>query len=370
MLTRRQFGFAALLAGTAGRSGAAEKERLMFVGTYTRGGSKGIYSFRFHPGTGKLSEVGLAAELPNPSFLYNTPDGKRLYAVNEGSKGAVAAYTIDAAGGKLTEINQQPSGGSGPCHLQADPSGKLMVVAHYGSGSTAAFPIKADGSLGERSALIQHQGSSVDKVRQEAAHAHSVNFSKNGRFAVVADLGLDEYIVYAVDTAKGSLTEHTRTNVKPGSGPRHLSFHPNYRFAYGDYELTGEVGAFTWDDSAGKLTHIQTLSTLPEGYTGTKSCAEVLVHPTGNFVYVSNRGHDSIAMYSTAKDGKLTFLGTAPTEGKTPRNFRIDPSGAWLIAANQDGGNVVVFRIDKKTGKLSSTGEQAKVPFPVCIRFV
>jgi 6-phosphogluconolactonase len=368
MLTRRQFGF--VTAGAVAQLAGAEKEGLVYVGTYTRGGSKGIYSYRFNPATGKLTEVGLAAETDNPSFIYVTPNNQRLYAVGEGREGIVTAFNIDRASGKLKQINQQPTGGNGPCHLNADPSGKLMVVAQYGSGSTAAFPIKADGSLGERSALVQHKGSSADPKRQSGPHAHSANFSKNGKYVVVADLGLDQHIVYAVDAAKGTLTEHSVTKVKPGSGPRHMSFHPNYKFAYADYEMTGEVGAYQWDEASGKLTQFQTISTLPADYKGEKSCAEILVHPTGKFVYASNRGHDSIAMFSTAADGKLTFLGTTPTEGKTPRNFRIDPSGAWLIAANQDGGNMVVFKIDKTTGKLTSTGEQVKVPFPVSIKFL
>jgi 6-phosphogluconolactonase len=369
MLTRRQFGFVTA-AGAAAQLAAAEKEALVYVGTYTRGGSKGIYSYRFNPATGKLTENGLAAEIGSPSFLYVTPNGQRVYAVSEQREGMVAGFKVDRASGKLTPINQQPTGGDGPCHLNADPSGKVMVVEHYGSGSSAAFPIKADGSLGERTALVQHKGSSTDPRRQTGPHAHSVNFSKNGKYAVVADLGLDQYIVYAVDAAKGTLTEHSVTQVKGGSGPRHLSFHPSYKFAYGDYELTGEAAALQWDEGTGKLTHIQTVSTLPADYTGPKSCAEILVHPTGNFVYVSNRGHDSIAMFSVAKDGKLTFQGTTPTEGKTPRNFRIDPSGAWLIAANQDSGNMVVFKIDKSSGKLTPTGEQAKIPFPVSIKFI
>lgn len=368
MLSRREFGI--VTAGAVGQLAAAEKEALVYVGTYTRGESKGIYSYRFNPDSGKFTEIGLAAETANPSFLYVTPNGRRLYAVGEGREGTVTGFNIDRASGKLTQINQQPSGGNGPCHLAGDPSGKLLVTAHYGSGSTAAFPIKADGSLGERSALIQHKGSSAHPQRQTGPHSHSVNFSKNGKYVVIADLGLDQYIVYAVDAAKGTLTESSVTKVNPGSGPRHLSFHPNYKFAYGDYELTGEAAAFQWDDAAGKLIHVQTLSTLPADYTGPKSCAEILVHPTGKFVYVSNRGHDSIAMFSTAADGKLTFLGAEPTQGKTPRNFRIDPSGTWLVAANQDGGTMVLFRIDKATGKLKATGEQVKVPFPVSIKFV
>jgi 6-phosphogluconolactonase len=369
MLTRRAFGIAA--AGAASQLlTAAGKEQLVYIGTYTRGGSKGIYAYRFNPAAGKLTEVGVAAETPNPSFLWTTPDGKRLYAVGEGQQGTITAFSIDRASGKLTQINDQPTGGNGPCHLAADPSGKMMIVAHYGSGSVAAFPLKADGSLGERSELIQHTGSSVDTRRQQAPHAHSVNISKNGKYAVVADLGTDELIVYALDAAKGTLTRHSAAKIKPGGGPRHFSFHPNYKLAYAVHEMGSAVSAFQWNENTGHLTEIQTLSTLPEDFKGNNSCAEILVHPNGKNVYASNRGHDSLAMYSTASDGKLTFLGTVPTEGKTPRNFRIDPSGAWVLAANQDGGNLVLFSVDKSTGKLTSKGEQAKLPFPVCVKFV
>jgi 6-phosphogluconolactonase len=366
-MTRREFGIVTTVAME--RLVAAEKEQLMYVGTYTRGGSKGIYAYRFAPATGKLTEIGIAAEVQNPSFLYVTPNGKRLYAVGEASTGMVTAYEIDRAGGKLKLLNDQQTGGSGPCHLAADKAGKNLLVVHYGSGSVAAFPLKPDGSLGERSALVQHSGSSADARRQTGPHAHSVNYSKTEKYAVVADLGLDQYIVYAVNPSQGTLTQHSVAKVKPGSGPRHFSFHPGYKFAFGVNEMSRTVSAFQWDESAGKLTEIQVISTVPPDYQGTGSCAEILVHPGGKFLYASNRGHDSIAAYSIASDGKLTSLGTTPTEGKTPRNFRIDPSGAWLIAANQDGGNLVVMRIDKASGKLTSTGEQAKVPFPVCIRF-
>jgi 6-phosphogluconolactonase len=367
-MTRREFSL--FTAGAVAGLGANEKEQLVYVGTYTRGGSKGIYAFRFSPATGKLTEIGVAAEVQNPSFLYVTPNGRRLYAVGEASTGMVSAYETDRAGGKLKLLNDQPTGGDGPCHLAADKAGKNLLVVHYGSGSVAAFPLKPDGSLGARTALVQHSGSSVNPRRQEGPHAHSVNFSKTDKYAVVADLGLDQFIVYAVDPAKGSLTQHSVAKVKPGSGPRHFSFHPGYKLAYGVNEIARTVSAFQWDESAGKLTEIQTISTVPADYQGNGSCAEILVHPSGKFVYASNRGHDSIAAFSVASDGKLTSMGTTPTEGKTPRNFRIDPSGSWLIAANQDGGNLVVFRIDKASGKLTSTGEQAKVPFPVCVKFV
>lgn len=367
-ITRREFGV--LTTTAAAQMAAAEKESLVYVGTYTRGGSKGIYGYRFNPGTGKLTEAGVAAELQNPSFLYVTPNGRYLYSVGEASSGAATAFSVDRGAGKLKLLNEQATGGNGPCHLAADKAGKCLLVVHYGSGSVAAFPMKPDGSLGERSALVQHQGASVDPKRQTGPHAHSVNFSKNDKFAVVADLGLDQFLVYAVDASKGTLTQHSVAKVKPGSGPRHFSFHPNYKFAYGVNEMASSVTAFTWNEASGNLTELHTVSTLPEGFSGNTSCAEILVHPNGKFVYASNRGHDSIAGFSIASDGKLTSLGAASTEGKVPRNFRIHPSGDWLIAANQESGNLVVFRIDKASGKLTATGEQAKVPFPVCIKFI
>jgi 6-phosphogluconolactonase len=366
-MTRREF---SLAAGGALAGLAAEKEQLVYIGTYTRGGSKGIYAFRFAPQSGKLTEIGVAAEVQNPSFLHVPPNGSHLYAVGEASTGMVTAYGLDRASGKLKLLNNQQSGGDGPCHLTADKAGKNLLLVHYGSGSVAAFRLKTDGSLGERTALVQHSGSSTNPKRQEGPHAHSVNFSKSDKYAVVADLGIDQYIVYAVGPTKGVLSRHSEAKVKPGSGPRHFSFHPNYRYAYGVNELSSTVTAFRWDESSGKLTEIQTVSTLPEDFKGNSSCAEILTHPNGKFVYASNRGHDSLAAYSIANDGKLTFTGTTPTGGKTPRNFRIDPSGDWLIAANQDTGNLVVFRVDKSSGKLTPSGEQAKVPFPVCIRFV
>lgn len=368
MVTRREFGI--LSAGAASHLMAADKEALVFIGTYTRGGSKGIYSYRFNPATGKLTEIGVAAEVQNPSFLYVSPDGNKLYSVGEAQTGTVTAYNVDRASGKLTKLNDQPTGGGGPCHLVADKANRNLILVHYGTGSTAAFKLKPDGSLGERTALVQHSGSGPNARRQDKPHAHSVNLSKNEKFAVVADLGTDNYIVYKFDPAQGTLTQHSTAQVKGGSGPRHFSFHPSHKYAYGLNELSSTVTAFAWDEAAGSLKEIQTISTLPSDFSGTSHCAEILVHPSGKFVYASNRGHDSLAGFSIASDGKLTSLGATSTEGKTPRNFRMDPSGAWLIAANQDSGNLVVYKIDKASGKLTATGEQAKVPFPVCVKFV
>lgn len=342
----------------------------MFVGTYTRGGSQGIYSYRFNTDTGKLTEAGVAAETENPSFLHITRDGRRLYSVTETSEGTVSSFDVDRTTGKLKLLNTQKSGGRGPCHLTTDSSSRTLVVAHYGNGSVSAFPLKDDGSIGERTALVQHTGSSIDPRRQTGPHAHSVNVSKSDRYAVVADLGLDQYIVYSLDKSKGTLTQTSAAKVKPGSGPRHFSFHPAAKLAYGLNEIASTVTAFEWNETSGTLTEIQTISTLPADFETPSFCAEILVHPSGKYVYASNRGHDSLAMFAVQRDGKLALLGTVSTEGKNPRNFRIHPSGNWVVAANQETGNLVVYRFDKATGKLSPTGEQAKLPFPVCIKFI
>lgn len=365
-MTRREFGVFA--AGAVGQLAAASKESLVYTGTYTRGDSKGIYVQKFDAATGKLTDAAIAAEVGNPSFLF--VKGNHLYAVGE-AENMVTAFDIDRATGKLKKLNDQPSGGQGPCHLATDNAGKNLVVVHYGSGQVSCFQLKPDGSLGERTALVQNTGEmGPNKRRQDKAHAHSVNLSKNEKYAVVADLGLDQFLVYAFDRTKGTLTPHSGAKVKPGSGPRHFSFHPSYKLAYGVNEMGSSVTGFKWNEATGTLTEIETVSTLPPDFKGTNNCAEILVHPSGKFVYASNRGQDSIAAFSIAGDGKMTPLGNTPTQGKTPRNFRIDPSGTWLIAANQDSGNLVVFGIDKSTGKLNPSGAQAKVPFPVCIKFV
>jgi 6-phosphogluconolactonase len=375
MSTRRQLLLSLPAAGLALRSAA--KESLVYVGTYTRGGSKGIYVYRFDQGTGKLAEIGVAAETPNPSFLAIHPNGKLLYAVNELSKfhdqpsGSVTAYEMDRTTGKLKMLNDAATGGTSPCHLVVDRTQRNLLLVNYGTGSTAVFRLKPDGSLGERSGFVQHTGSSVDERRQKGPHAHSVNLSKNERFAIVADLGTDEFIVYAFDAGAGTIARHGAAKVKPGSGPRHFHFHPTYKFAYGLNEMGSSVSAFQWDEAKGTLTEIQNITTLPAGFSGTNHCAEILVHPNGRFVYASNRGHNSLAAFAIDKaKGTLTSLGNTSTQGQTPRNFRIDPTGTWLIAANQDSGNVFVYRIDTGTGKLAPTGQEVAVPFPVCVKFV
>jgi 6-phosphogluconolactonase len=370
-----------LVCGTLAVAADAPKAGPMwvFVGTYTGPKSKGVYRCEFDPATGKLSDPELAAETANPSFLAVHPSRRFLYAVGEvnnfgGQKvGAVSAFGLDAKTGQLTPLNQQPSGGSGPCHLALDHAGRCVVVANYGSGSAASLPIDADGRLRPPASMMQHSGKSHDPRRQEGPHAHSANIDKGNRFAVVADLGLDKVMVYRLDPDRGTLTPNDppSAEVTPGSGPRHFAFHPDGKHAYVINELASTVTAFTYDAGRGVLTPTQTVSTLPAGLKVANSTAEVQVHPSGKFLYGSNRGHDSIAVFRIdPQTGELTPAGHQPTGGKTPRNFGIDPSGAYLLAANQDSDSITVFRIDPATGGLTPTGQSVSVGKPVCVKFV
>jgi 6-phosphogluconolactonase len=353
-------------------------EWIAYVGTYTRQKSKGIYAYGFQPGTGKLTAMGLVGETVNPSFLAVHPNQRFLYAVNEVSTyqgqpaGSVSAFSIDAATGQLKPLNTVSSRGSGPCHVAVDKSGHWLFVANYNSGSVAAYPVHDDGTLGEASAFVQHSGSGANPQRQRGPHAHSANLSPDSRFVFVADLGLDQILAYRLDPSKGTLTANDPafTKIAPGSGPRHMAFRPDGRFAYVVGEMSATVTAFRYDSSRGSLEELQTVSTLPNDFTGAKSGAEIAMHPNGKFLYASNRGHDSIAVFSIdAGKGTLTAVDRVPTQGKTPRNFAIDPTGAYLIAANQDSDNLVVFRIDPKTGGLTPTGDVFETPSPVCVTF-
>jgi 6-phosphogluconolactonase len=361
----------ALLSGLMACAPAAwSAERIAYVGTYTGGDSKGIYALRFDDSTGKLTPMGLAAETSNPSFLAVSLNRRFLYAANEESAGGVSAFSIDAAKGALKLLNRVSSRGSGPCHVALDKTGKWLFAANYNSGSVAAFPVHEDGSLGEASAFVQHSGSSVNPQRQAGPHAHSVNVSPENRFVLVADLGLDQILTYRIDAAKGLVPAEPLFKVQPGSGPRHLAFSPDGRFAYAINEMPAAVTVFQYNAASGSLKEAQTISALPADYTGAKSAAEIAVHPSGKFVYASNRGHDSIAIFRVdAAKGTLTSAGHVLTGGKTPRNFAIDPGGKFLLAANQDSGNVVVFRIDRNTGGLTPSGIEVSIPSPVSIVF-
>jgi 6-phosphogluconolactonase len=357
----------------------ADGTTLVYFGTYTGAKSKGIYVSRFDSATGRLTDPELAAATASPSFLALPPSKRFLYAAGETSilngkrVGAVAAFSLNAKTGRLTLLNRQPSGGEGPCHVAVDQTGKCLLVANYGSGSIAALPIQADGSLGEPGAIIQHHGSSVNPTRQTGPHAHFIIPDPADRFALTCDLGLDQVLVYRLDPAKPALVPNDPpfAPIKPGSGPRHLVFHPSGRFVFLINEIGSTLTAFAYDAKRGALKELQTVLTLPETFAGKSSCAEVQVHPSGKFVYGSNRGDDSIAVFGfDASNGKLTYVEHQPTQGKTPRHFAIDPTGKWLLAENQESNNVVVFRVDAKTGRLSATGQTVSVGAPVCAIFV
>lgn len=350
----------------------------VYLGTYTGKNSQGIYLSTLDLATGKLSAPELAAELVSPSFLAIHPSGKYVYAVGEiadfqGKKaGAVSALAVDAATGKLKLINQQPSGGGGPCHVALDPSGKCVLAANYGGGSVCSFPIGDDGGLKEGGSVIQHKGSSVNEKRQKEPHAHSINVDKDGKYAFAADLGLDQVLIYKLSAAHGTLevNDPPHAKVAPGSGPRHFAFHPSGKFAYVINELANTVVAFEYNPHHGALTEIQSIGTLPREFSGTSHTAEVVVHPSGKFLYGSNRGHDSIAVFAIdEKTGKLTATSHQGDGIKTPRNFAIEPTGKYLLVGNQASDSVIVFAIDQKTGALTPTGNKIEVGAPVCIRF-
>jgi 6-phosphogluconolactonase len=372
------------LPGAKSRAKVApvEGRMLVYFGTYTKRASEGIYVFELDLKSGALTQVGtngLAAESVNPSFLAIHPDGKRLFAVNEigdykGEKsGAVSAFMIDRESGKLTLINQQSSKGGGPCHLVVDGSGKNVLVANYGGGSVACLPIDGQGGLKAASSFVQHEGSSVNPGRQKGPHGHSINVDPNNRFAAVGDLGLDKVLLYRLDSESGELTanEPAFTKVAPGAGPRHFAFHKSGKFAFVINELHCTVTAFNYDAQKGALSERQTISTLDVPLQKGFSTAEVQVHPSGKFLYGSNRGHDSVAVFAIdPSSGRLTRVQVQSTGGTTPRNFGIDPTGNYLLAANQNSDNVVVFRIDPVTGKLTATGVEVEVPTPVCVKFL
>jgi 6-phosphogluconolactonase len=369
------------VSGQSGGKVPGKNDLLVYIGTYTGAKSQGIYVSRLDAASGALSPPELAAETPSPSFLAVHPRGGFLYSVNEvstsGGKpgGSVSAFAIDRTTGRLTALNQESSGGAGPAHLIVDRSGADVLVANYGGGSVAAVPIEADGRLKPPSAFIQHTGSGVNPQRQKGPHAHSINVAPNNRFAYVADLGLDKILIYRFDAKRGSLTPNDPpfAAVQPGAGPRHFAFHPKGRFAYVINEMDLTVTAFSHDAKRGGLTVLQSVSTLPEGLPKlpSYSTAEVQVHPSGRFLYGSNRGHDSITVFAIdGKSGKLTYVQNEPTQGSTPRGFGIDPSGTYLLAGNQRSDSVVVFRIDQQTGRLTPTGHKIEVGSPVCVKFV
>lgn len=369
----------AALVGLALAGSVSAEQFLLYVGTYTGAKSEGIYAYRFDSGSGEVTELGLAAKATNPTFLAVHPNGRFVYACNETDKwgaqpgGYVTAFKVEPATGRLTELNQQSSVGGGPCHLNVDGSGQNVLVANYGGGSVASLPLNSDGSLRPRTAYVQHVGSSVNPARQKEPHGHSVNLSPDNRFAFVADLGTDKIHAYAFDAGAGSLTARPELDVvlPPGSGPRHFAFGPKGARAYVINEMLQTVTSLRYAPKTGKLTAVDTISTVPDAKpVPGNSTAEVRVHPNGKFVYGSNRGHDSIAVFAVGQGGKLTAIQHMPVGGKTPRNFNFDPSGRFLFAGHQGSDSFAVFTVDGKTGQLSATGKTFKVGSPVCFRFV
>lgn len=351
-------------------------EMFVYVGTYTRGDSDGIFVFRYDRRTGQLERVSAVGGVRNPSFLAISPNRKYLYAVNEiadfqGQKaGAVSAYRIDPKSGALTFINQKSSVGDGPCHLVVSNDGRHVLVANYGGGSVAVLPTDSQGALRDASSFVQHVGSSV-LPRQKGPHGHCIHLDPANRFVYSCDLGLDKVLVYAFDAEGGKLSASSEAKLKPGAGPRHFAFHPTAPLAFAINEIGNTITTFQRDAETGKLTELSTVGTLPADFDQTSHTADIHVSPDGRFVYGSNRGHDSIALFSLdPKAGKLAPAGHVSTGGKTPRNFGLDPQGNYLLAANQGSDSVVVFRIDQRSGALEPTGHVQSVPRPVCVKFV
>ena len=361
-------------------------DTLCYVGTYTQNTkSKGIYLFRLQTRNAEVSQnillvpMGLAVETENPSFLAADFKRRLIFAVNEVDTfkgkptGAVSAFSIEPATGNLKLINQQPSMGTGPCHIVLDKDGKNVLVANYGSGSVAVLPVAADGRLGEATSVIQHEGSSVNPERQKGPHAHCVTLDPANKFAFVCDLGLDKIMAYRFDATAGKLTpaEPAFASVKPGAGPRHLVFRPDGKFAYVINELNSTITAFSYNPDTGALTEVQTESTLPPYYDGKNSGAEIDIHPSGKWLYVSNRGHESVVLFDIDKDkGTLTYTEEQGTGGKKPRHFGIQPNAKHLVVCNQDSNTLLISRIDDGNGRLKPSGVFADAPSPVCSIFV
>ena len=353
-------------------------ELLVYVGTYTSGKSEGIYLYRLNLSSGELKPVATTSGVVNPSFLAIAPSRRYLYAVNEVEEfagkrsGALSAFAIDQRTGQLRLLNQQPSLGGAPCYVVVDRAGRFVLLANYAGGNVAVLPVRSDGSLGEATDVKQDLGSSVNAARQEGPHAHCIVLDPANRFAYACDLGTDKIMIFRFDKRRGRLVPNEKpwVQVKPGAGPRHLTFHPGGRYAYVINELHATVTAFAHDRAQGNLKEVQTVATLPTDFTGANTSADIHVSPDGRFLYCSNRGHDSIACFKLdPRNGKLAFSAHESTGGKTPRNFAIDPTGAFLLVANQNSDNIVTFRRDGKTGRLSATGHLAEVPSPVCLKF-
>jgi 6-phosphogluconolactonase len=358
---------------------ALAQDNLVFFGTHSVGSQKGISVAHFNSETGVLTKPELVVEAPAPAFFILHPDGKHLYVCNSNdfAKGytgqTISAYSIDPKKGILTLLNQQSSGGADPSYVWMDASRRFVLVANYKGGSVTVIALKPDGSLGEITANIKHTGRSVDTVRQTQPYAHSVKLDPTNRFALVADLGLDRVFVYRFNQKTGTLSQNDPpfVQVSPGSGPRHIAFHPNGKFVYIINEMACTITSFAWNSATGVLTELQTASTLPPNNKGKNACAEIEVHPNGKFLYASNRGHESLAVFAIDDlTGTISLLEHIPTRGRSPRNFAFDPTNKWIIVTNHDSDNAMVFKVDEKSGHLTLSGAPVPVVYPFCIRFL
>jgi 6-phosphogluconolactonase len=359
---------------------ASANSHLVFIGTYTRAASRGIYALRLDD-SGALSAPSLVAEVTNPTFLALHPNGRVLYAVGEQGTvegrpaGVAVAFTLDPTAGALREINRQPSGGLSLTHLAADGSGHALVAVSYNGGYVVSFPLRADGGIEPRKSVLKHQGPlGPNKSRQDTPHPHSVTISPDNRFALVADLALDRVFSYRLDAAAGSLAPNDPPfiTITPGTGPRHSKFSNDGRFFYVLNEIDGSVTACSYDAAHGVGVPLQHISTLPAGFQvkDPDRAAEIRIHPNGKFLYASNRGHDSIAVFAIdPASGKLALVEITACGGKAPRNFALSPEGKWLLCANQDSDSLTVFSVDGKSGRLSRVGGTGSVPVPVCVLF-
>ena len=355
------------------------QENYLLVGTYTSGKSDGVYVYKFNSQNGDSKFIS-TAKTSNPSFLTVSPNQKFVYAVNENADttrftvtGYVAAFAFDKASGQLSFINKQESGGKHPCYVSIDKTGKWIFAGNYSSGSLAVLPVKANGSLDSASQVIQHEGSSVVEGRQDEAHVHATFLSPDNKTLYVPDLGMDKLMIYKFDNKKGRLSEADMPYIitEPGSGPRHFDIHPNKKFGYLMQELTGIVTVFEIFKD-GSMESIQDISGLPREYEGPVGSADIHVSPDGKFLYCSNRGESNTIgiMKINPQTGMLVWVGDQSTLGKTPRNFNFDPTGNYLLVANQNSDEIVVFKRNKETGLLTDTGKRINVPSPVCIKWI
>lgn len=360
-------------------SGALAQDYHVYVGTYTRGESEGIYHFEFDSHNGDVGDVKLSAGISNPSFLAIHPSEDSIFAVLETSEwdgvensGGIASFKRNKKTGELIFKGAKPSFGAHPCHLEVHPNGQFVFFANYSGGSIGAYAINDSHGLNALTGFVQHTGGSIHRNRQKSPHGHSIHLAPGGKFLMSADLGVDCIRLHTFDAITGTIGDHhpSRVPVRPGSGPRHFAFNSHSNQVLVLNEMSSEISSYIYNRKKGTLLHKDTKTTLPTDFESNNSTAEVVIHPNGKFSYCSNRGHDSISVFETLKGNKLKKIQTIKTGGKTPRNFNIDPTGKWLLAANQNSGSITLFQIDAESGKLKAFGKPVSVPTPVCVRFV